>query len=178
MTTPPNPEKENGIGQKNKEMAGGQSCINPFETPCMYCREPGGKFNSPDPIVVDRRLTPISPDCRAVFLRRQTRDPQRSSCMWEGHSELAEPFLHARAITQPFLHAERRAKQDPPSQPRSSHNYFCEPHPPSTSVCGLLARNPGRRGFCLLGTFGLLVVMVVVGIKTQLLHGWLVNAKT
>ena len=35
MITPPNPKKQNGIS-KNKEMAGSQSCINLFETPCIY----------------------------------------------------------------------------------------------------------------------------------------------
>ena len=85
---------------------------------------------------------------------------------------------HDTRITQAFCRAERKAKQDHPSQPRSSHNYDCEPHPSYTSGYGLLAQNPGRRGLCLLGMPGSVVVMVVVVIKMQLLHGWLGNAKT
>ena len=48
----------------------------------------------------------------------------------------------------------------------------------STSRRVLLVQKSGRRGFCLLGTFCLLVVMVVVVvIKTHFFHGWLVNTK-
>ena len=47
---------------------------------------------------------------------------------------IRENLQHDTRITQPFCRAERRAKRDPPFQPRSSHNYclLFKPHPSST----------------------------------------------
>ena len=94
------------------------------------------------------------------------------------HSTTRESHSHVTRESRSHFVVPRGEQSNILSQSRSSRNYFCELNPSSTSVRGLLARNPGSWASACSARLAGLLVMVVVVIKTQLLHGWLVNAKT
>ena len=64
---------------------------------------PAGSVHTPDPIVVDGRLTPTSLDRRAAFLRRRTHDPQKLWHAQEGQGSMTEQMdtQHKEFILEP-----------------------------------------------------------------------------